>query len=297
MRPACTGDLRSIATIRAVVPDNPAMDADLHARLDELGDGLHRLRLDDGRAVVAKRRHAAPAGFFAMEAHGLALLRATGGLRVPEVLAVADGGIVLEDLGHASPAPGAWARAGSALARQHAQVADRFGLDRDGWCGDSPQANTHVDSGPMEDGHAFFAQCRLRPQARRARDTGLLDARDAAAIDALCVRLPELLPPRPPVLLHGDLWTGNLHCAGDGEFALIDAAAVHHGWAEAELAMLTLFGEPPGVFFAAYEEAAGIDRDWRRRAPLYNLYHLLNHLNLFGGGYLAQVRGVLREYA
>lgn len=273
------------------------MDAEIRERITRLHDGLHRLCLDDGRAVVAKRRHAAPAGFFAMEAHGLALLRAAGGLRVPEVLAVADGGIVLEDLGHATPAPGAWARAGSALARQHAQVADRFGLDRDGWCGDSPQANTHVDSGPVEDGYAFFAQCRLRPQARRARDTGLLDAREVAAIETLCVRLPELLPPRPPVLLHGDLWTGNLHCAGDGEFALIDAAAVHHGWAEAELAMLVLFGEPSPPFFEAYEGASGVARDWRSRAPLYNLYHLLNHLNLFGGGYLGQVRAVLRAFA
>lgn len=273
------------------------MRKDLRVRLDGLGDGLHRLRLDDGRDVVAKRRRAAPAGFFAMEAHGLALLRAAGGLRVPEVLAVADGGIVLEDLGDAAPAPGAWARAGQALARQHAQVANRFGLDRDGWCGDSPQANTHVDSGLTEDGHAFFAQCRLRPQARRARDAGLLDARDVTVIETLCARLPELLPPQPPVLLHGDLWTGNLHCAGDGEFALIDAAAVHHGWAEAELAMLVLFGEPPVAFFGAYQGASGIAADWRQRAPLYNLYHLLNHLNLFGAGYLGQVRAVLRAFA
>lgn len=271
--------------------DNPAMDPQLRSLVDGSGEGVQRHRLQDGGAAIVKRRSAAPSGFFAMEAHGLALLRAAGGLRVPEVLAVADGGIVLEDLGHATPAPGAWERAGQALARQHAQAMERFGLDRDGWCGDSAQANT-----PMEDGHLFFARCRLRPQARRARDTALLDARDVAAIDALCMRLPELLPPRPAVLLHGDLWTGNLHCAGDGEFALIDAAAVHHGWAEAELAMLVLFGEPPRAFFAAYEEAAGIDSGWRRRAPLYNLYHLLNHLNLFGAGYRGQVRTVLRAF-
>lgn len=88
------------------------VDSRLRAHLDTLGDGLHRLRLDNGRAVVAKRRRAVPAGFFAMEAHGLALLRATDGLRVPELLVVADGGVVLEDLGHAAPAPGAWTRGG-----------------------------------------------------------------------------------------------------------------------------------------------------------------------------------------
>jgi fructosamine-3-kinase len=70
---------------------------------------------------------------------------------------------------------------------------------------------------------------------------------------------------------------------------------VHYGWAEADLAMLTLFGAPPAAFFAAYEEDAGIDAGWRTRAPIYNLYHLLNHLNLFGAGYLDGVRAVLRS--
>lgn len=268
------------------------MDPQLRGALDRSGEGLHRHRLHDGRAAIFKRRRAAPAGFFATEAYGLARLRAAGGLRVPDVIAVRADAIVLEDLGRGAPASGAWIRAGEALARQHADRAERFGLDRDGWCGDSPQANT-----PIEDGYAFFAQCRLLPQARRARDAELLDARDAAAVQALCVRLPDLLPRQPPALLHGDLWTGNLHCCADGEFALVDAAAVHYGWAEAELAMLVLFGAPPREFFGAYEAASGVARDWRRRAPLYNLHHLLNHLNLFGGGYLEQVRGVLREYA
>jgi fructosamine-3-kinase len=94
-------------------------------------------------------------------------------------------------------------------------------------------------------------------------------------------------------LVHGDLWTGNLHACADGELALIDAAAVHYGWAETDLAMLTLFGEPPAAFFEAYETAAGIDAGWRERAPLYNLYHLLNHMNLFGSSYLGAVRSVL----
>lgn len=78
--------------------------------------------------------------------------------------------------------------------------------------------------------------------------------------------------------MHGDLWTANLHQCADGDLALIDAAAMRYGWAEADLAMLTLFGEPPAALFSAYEAEAGIDSSWRTRAPLYNLYHLLNHL-------------------
>nr|WP_051414218.1 fructosamine kinase family protein [Pseudoxanthomonas suwonensis] len=159
------------------------MRGDLASRIAGLGDGLHRLRLGDGRAAVVKRRRGAPAGFFAMEAHGLALLRDAGGLRVAEVIAVGDGAIVLEDLGTGRPSTAHWRAAGRALVRQHARVSDRFGLDRDGWCGDGAQANT-----PMLDGWRFFAECRLLPQGRRAFDAGLLGAADVAALERLCAR-------------------------------------------------------------------------------------------------------------
>ena len=266
------------------------MDAPLAKRTAALGDGLHRLTLADGRRAIVKRRRAAPAGSFAMEAHGLEQLRATRTLRVPLVLAHAGGAIVLEDLGAGHAGRAAWERAGRALARLHAHTSPTFGLDRDGWCGDSPQANT-----PTENGHRFFAECRLLPQARRAYDAGRLTPADAAAVERLALVLPSRIPEQPASLVHGDLWTANLHACEDGELALIDAAAVHYGWAEADLAMLTLFGEPPAALFTAYEDEAGIDGSWRTRAPLYNLYHLLNHLNLFGAAYLGGVLTVLRR--
>jgi fructosamine-3-kinase len=260
--------------------------------IDEtLAAGLHRRRLDDGQHVVVKVRHGAPPGFFAAEARGLAMLAACGTLRVPRVVACGETQIVLEDLGHGQPRPADWASAGRGLARLHAQRGERFGLDTPGWCGDSPQDNT-----PDADGHRFFAERRLLPQARRAFESGLLPIADTTRIELLCLRLPRLLPAAGPVLVHGDLWTGNLHACADGELALIDGGAVHYGWAEADLAMLTLFGAPPAEFFRAYEEAVGIDPAWRERAPLYNLYHLLNHLNLFGASYLGAVQAVLRRY-
>ncbi len=136
---------------------------------------------------------------------------------------------------------------------------------------------------------------RLLPQARRALDAGRLEADDLRSVERICARLESLVPAQRPVLLHGDLWLGNLHCCGYGTPALIDAGAVHFGWAEAELSMLTLFNPPPGAFFEAYSEVAPPAADWRERAPLYNLYHL-NHLNLFGASYLGGVREVLARF-
>jgi fructosamine-3-kinase len=242
----------------------------------------------DGHGAIAKRRKGAPAGFFEAEARGLGLLRQAGGLRVPDVFEVGADCIVLEDLGQGTPAVDYWVRAGSGLALQHDSRGERFGFTHRGFCGDSPQ-----DNHPDGDGWRFFAERRLLPQMRRARDCGLIDRRDADAIESVCGRLRELVPDLPPVLLHGDLWLGNLHVCADGTPALIDAAAVHYGWAEAELAMLTLFGSPPEAFFHAYAERVPLRRDWRERAPVYNLYHLLNHVNLFGAGYVASLRSAL----
>lgn len=264
----------------------------LDALADIRRDGLYRRTLDDGRALVIKRRAHAPEGFFSSEARGLAYLRRDSGLRVPEVFAVTATAVVMEDLGRGRPGPDFHALAARGLAHQHRQHGPAFGFDHQGWCGDSEQDNTWHD-----DGHRFFADCRLLPQARRAYDAGRLDATSMRRIERLCGHLHERIPEAPPVLLHGDLWRGNLHCAGDGRPALIDAAAVHYGWAEAELAMLTLFGAPPDAFFLTYAEHAPLADDWHDRALLYNLYHLLNHLNLFGSGYAADVRNAIETYA
>lgn len=259
--------------------------------LSRFGDGMHRVAWADRPAVVKVRRDARP-DFFAAEARGLGTLHHAGAMRVPEVFAVGPAYIVIEDLGEGRPSSRDWENAGRGLACLHRSRAQRFGFDADGYCGDTPQAN-----GWGDDGVQFFVEQRLLPLARRAFAGNRLDRADVARIETLATRFHDLFPAAPPVLIHGDLWTGNLHACANGELALIDGGAVHYGWAECDLAMLILFGEPPRAFFAAYQDEARIDASWRARAPLLNLYHLLNHLTLFGSGYLGSVRSVLARYA
>ena len=258
----------------------------------ELPAGNRRCTLEDGRRAFVKVRRDKPADFFAAEARGLDELARAAAMRVPQVFHVWNHGIAIEDLGAGSPQRSDWQQAGRALAQLHANTSDHFGFDADGWCGDSAQDNTRDN-----DGFRFFAERRLLPQARRALDKRRLSGGEYDHVKTLCGHLPDYLPRRPAVLVHGDLWTGNLHACANGELALIDGGAVHYGWADSDLAMLTLFGEPPRDFFDAYERGNGTDSGWREYAPLLNLYHLLNHLNLFGTGYLGAVRGVLERYA
>ncbi len=211
-------------------------------QLPDLPDGIHHYRLDAGHLAFVKLRRDAPLGFFSAEARGLKTLVEARTLRVPEVFIVDEHGIAIEDLGSGRAQHDDWQHAGQALAAMHSHRETSFGFPADGWCGDSAQDNTRDD-----DGFRFFAERRLLPQARRARDAGHLERADIARIESICARLHDLLPEAPPSLVHGDLWTGNLHVCASGELALIDAAAAHYGWAEGDLAMLTLFGEPPSA--------------------------------------------------
>ena len=109
-------------------------------------------------------------------------------------------------------------------------------------------------------------------------------------------RLPDLIPEQPASLIHGDLWSGNVIVGPQAEPVLVDPAA-HFGWAEAELAMTILFGRFERAAYHAYEQVRALAPGYMQRAAIYNLYHLLNHLNLFGIGYLGRVQAVLKRYS
>jgi len=258
------------------------------------GGSIHAVnRVSDGRrSLVVKMSPTAPAGLFAREAAGLGLLRGVPGApRVPEPHAHGPTFLILEYLASEPATPQGWAEFAYALARLHANTGPVFGGVPDNYLGAAPQPNPATT-----DGFVFFAEHRLGQQLRRARAGGWLSPNEVHACESLAQRLPEWIPLQPASVIHGDLWAGNAIIGPAGAVCLIDPAA-HFGWAEADLAMTALFGGFPPAFYAAYAEARPMPAGWRERFPLYNLYHLLNHLNLFGAGYLGDVRATLARFA
>lgn len=250
-----------------------------------------RLKTASATTFFLKMNYQTPPDMFLREADGLRALRVPGGPRLPEPLLAGTDFLLMEDLAPAAPQPAYWETFGRQLACLHNHTSERFGFDQDNYLGSTPQPNPWT-----KDGYTFFANSRLLFQARLAERRGLLSQRELAQCESLAARLPQLLPAQPPSLIHGDLWSGNAVCTAQGEPALIDPAA-HYGWAEAELGMTSLFGGFPHAFYQAYLEARPLVAGWRERLPIYNLYHLLNHLNLFGSGYLGEVLQILKRFA
>lgn len=246
---------------------------------------------DRGKTFFLKTNAHTPQDMFAREAEGLLALVVPGGPRVPQPYLYGIDFILMEDLQPAPPARDYWPAFGRQLAALHDHTADRFGFEHDNYIGSTPQPNPWT-----EDGYEFFARQRLIYQARLAHSRSLLSKADVRRVERLAARLPELVPLQPASLIHGDLWSGNAVTDDQGRPALIDPAA-HYGWGEAELGMTALFGGFPDAFYHAYEETRPLEPGYRGRFPIYNLYHLLNHLNLFGSGYLPQVQSVLQRYA
>jgi fructosamine-3-kinase len=256
----------------------------------------------DGR-LFAKTNRADRLPLLEAEAEGLAALArvAPADLVIPEPLAWGLAGteavLVLPwlDLAHrgGGDSAGAWAECGANLARLHrlslqsaaAETARGFGWSRDNFIGASPQPN-----GWREDWCVFFSDCRLQPQLRWLSRKGS----PMRGTDLLLERLPSWLEGHAaePCLVHGDLWSGNAGLLAGGAGSLFDPA-VHRADREVDLAMARLFGGFPEAFFRGYGEEWPLPEGWRERVALYNLYHLLNHANLFGGGYNNQAQSVI----
>ncbi len=249
-----------------------------------------RVQSADGRVYFTKwATGGTPAGLFEAEARGLAALHATGTVRVPHVVGVADGWLLLEWLEPGTATAGTWQRLGRELAGLHSVRSDRYGETFDNFIGSLPQSNRR-QPGWAE----FWRSERLAPQLLLAAHA--FASNDRSRFDRFLAELDDLLDPageEGASLLHGDLWSGNVHIIGGGQAALIDPSC-YHGHREVDLAMATLFGGFGADFFEAYEETRPLRPGWRERRAAYQLYYLLVHVNLFGRGYVGQTLAALR---
>lgn len=248
---------------------------------------------DRDHCYFVKLNHGSLLPMFEAEAAGLAEMAATHTLRVPWPLCTGVAGgqayIVMEQVPMGDRGGDGLVQAGRELAAMHRTTRSDFGWERDNTIGSTPQSNKLAS-----DWVSFWRDRRLGFQLELAADNGF-GGRLQDLGERLLAGLPALLDHDPrPSLLHGDLWGGNMGFDGDGNPVIFDPA-VYYGDREADLAMTELFGGFGGNFYAAYEEAWSLDAGYRVRKNLYNLYHILNHLNLFGHSYLGQARGMMER--
>ena len=267
---------------------------------DLSGGCIHRVQeicLRDGATVVAKTNSAAHLHMFQEEADGLRALAQTNTLLVPRPLAVIESAgvavLLMTVIKHAAVSPLAWTRFGEELARLHrTEVGDRYGFQTDNHLGVTPQPNEWCD-----DWVRFNARHRLGHQLDLAAKRGRLDTSEAARIQVVIDALEEHIPRQPkPALLHGDLWSGNALPACDGDdaterIAVIDpACCIGDGWAD--IAMMKLFGGFPDNCIEAYAANIPDHAQLDSRIAVYQLYHVLNHVNLFGRSYAGQAMAI-----
>lgn len=264
------------------------------ARLDSVGGGCTnsaaRVSTDRGETWFLKWNPQSPRSMFEAEAEGLRALAATRTLRIPEVLAVGSGEtaapwLLLEYVAPGSPGPGYAAALATGLASLHRTTQGRWGWESDNFIGSLPQQNPETATWGK-----LWRDARLGPQLRRACRHGHFAGQQGTLLERVLGRTEGLLgdvEAQGPSLLHGDLWSGNSYPDGEGRPVVVDPA-VYRGHREVDLAMSELFGGFTSGWPRAYEEAWPVDEGYRAfRRPLYQLYYLLVHVNLFGSGYEA----------
>lgn len=256
------------------------------------GDIARAFRLNTEEGVYFMKINPAH-GMSVAEAAGLNTLREAGGLRVPEVNRALEGKesiLLLEWVGQGDLSKDYWEKAGSGLAAVHAIQGLEFGFYDDTFIGPIVQRNDH-----HKEWASFYAEQRLIPLARQCFDQGKFTQSNLHQLDRLCRQLNDHFPTENPSLVHGDLWSGNLMCDDHGQPVLIDPA-VYYGHREMDLGMTALFGRFPEPFYDAYHEQYPLEKGWRERMPLTQLWPLMVHLFLFGGGYRSSVKSILKQY-
>jgi len=243
------------------------------------------LKLNDAKAYPL---------MFQREAEGLAALSNSKSLKIPVVIKFGIEGsfqyLLMEQLEKGNPPPAFWQDFAAGLASLHKNTAPRFGWENENYIGSLPQSNKQHASWA-----AFYANERILPLVKILYNSGHFFQADIANAGILSQNLDEKFPPEAPSLLHGDLWSGNYIVTTGGKAAIYDPA-VYYGHREMDLGMTLLFGGFSAAFYEAYNEVFPLEKQWKERVALTQLYPLLVHAVLFGGGYILRCREIIKNF-
>jgi len=227
------------------------------------------------------------------EARGLEEIRNANKISTPEVVWFDDNYLLLKYIEQGSFKKSFWELFGNQLAQLHKVTNENFGFSQNNFIGSTPQNNLP----PNNNWKTFYWQNRILYQIKLAERNNLSTAELINLINRVEKNLDKIIPDKcKPSLIHGDLWSGNFLCDNSGNPVLIDPA-VSYSHREAELGMTMLFGGFDDYFYSAYNETFPLEKSWRERNDFYKLYHILNHLNLFGLGYYSHAVEILKKYA
>lgn len=254
------------------------------------------LNTASGKKYFLKVNYSQPPDMFIKEANGLNELKKPGVIRIPEVISADTNYILLECIESGTRVKNFFDDFGRKFAELHKYTSERFGYFENNYIGSIPQINI-LGKDELSDWTTFYFNKRLLFQYELANRNGYVDSTFTSLIKKLEYKIPDILAgsEEPPCLLHGDLWSGNFIVDENGEACLIDPA-VYYGHREADLAMTKLFGGFSSEFYKTYNDHYPMPDGYEYRENIYKLYHVMNHLNLFGTGYYSQTISLLKYY-
>jgi len=253
-----------------------------------------KISTSEGYFFVKKNSLSRYPQMFQKEAKGLKLLCDASVIDIPEIVCVGQGSndafLILKFIDSAPMLVDFWTRFGEQLANLHKHTDNDFGLDHDNYIGSLYQRNNKHSHWS-----AFFREERLEFQLKMARDSGKMGNDITKAFDRFYKEIDNIFPKEPPALLHGDLWSGNFMVNQEGMPVIIDPA-VYFGHREMDLGMSQLFGGFDSRFYSSYNKHYPLEKGWEERLNYCNLYPLLVHVNLFGGGYVQSVKSIVNRF-